>query len=44
MQEKKHPHGEELQGAIYYPADYEEGKQYPMLVYIYELRSQAVHS
>ena len=36
--------GEELQGAIYYPADYEPGKTYPMLVYIYELRSQAVHS
>jgi len=36
--------GEELQGAIYYPAGYEPGKKYPMITYIYELRSQSVHS
>lgn len=32
--------GEPLQGALHYPADYDPDKQYPMLVYIYELRSQ----
>ncbi|MCZ6837458.1 MAG: prolyl oligopeptidase family serine peptidase [Planctomycetota bacterium] len=36
--------GEELQGSIYYPSNYEPGKQYPMMVYIYEMRSQTVHS
>ncbi len=35
--------GKELQGALYYPANYEEGKQYPMIVYIYEIRSTGVH-
>ena len=35
--------GEELQGALFYPADYEPGRQYPMIVYIYEIRSQSVH-
>ncbi|MFT7619719.1 MAG: dipeptidyl aminopeptidase/acylaminoacyl peptidase [Planctomycetota bacterium] len=37
-------HGEELQGALYYPANYEAGKSYPMIVYIYEKRSQNLHS
>lgn len=36
--------GVPLQGRLLYPADYEEGKQYPMIVYIYELRSQSLHS
>ena len=36
--------GEILQGRLLYPADYEEGKQYPMITYIYELRSQSLHS
>lgn len=36
--------GERLQGALYYPADYESGRQYPMIVYIYEIRSPSVHS
>jgi len=36
--------GRELQGALYYPANYEEGKEYPMIVYIYEIRSTAVHN
>ncbi|HMO14032.1 MAG TPA: prolyl oligopeptidase family serine peptidase [Pirellulaceae bacterium] len=36
--------GEELQGALYYPAGYESGKKYPMIVYIYEERSQAIHN
>ncbi len=35
--------GKELQGALYYPANYEEGKEYPMIVYIYEIRSTGVH-
>ena len=36
--------GVPLQGRLLYPADYEEGEQYPMIVYIYELRSQSLHS
>jgi dipeptidyl aminopeptidase/acylaminoacyl peptidase len=36
--------GERLQGALFYPADYEPGRQYPMIVYIYEIRSPSVHS
>ncbi|MEL6427643.1 MAG: prolyl oligopeptidase family serine peptidase [Planctomycetota bacterium] len=35
--------GVDLQGSLTYPANYEAGKQYPMLVYIYELRSQDLH-
>jgi len=35
--------GKKLQGALYYPANYEEGKKYPMIVYIYEIRSTGVH-
>lgn len=36
--------GEKLQGSLYYPAGYEPGKQYPMIVYIYEIRSNTIHS
>jgi dipeptidyl aminopeptidase/acylaminoacyl peptidase len=36
--------GKQLQGALFYPADYEPGKQYPMIVYIYEIRSPSVHT
>ena len=36
--------GERLQGALFYPAGYEEGRQYPMIVYPYERRSQMLHS
>ncbi len=36
--------GKKMQGALFYPANYEEGKQYPMLVYIYETLSNTVHS
>jgi dipeptidyl aminopeptidase/acylaminoacyl peptidase len=36
--------GVDLQGALYYPANYEAGKQYPMIVYIYEERAQGLHS
>jgi len=32
--------GPEMQGALYLPADYEEGKKYPTLTYIYERLSQ----
>ncbi|HOW86899.1 MAG TPA: prolyl oligopeptidase family serine peptidase [Candidatus Aminicenantes bacterium] len=35
--------GRPLQGALFYPAGYEPGKAYPMIVYIYELLSQNVH-
>ena len=36
-------HGEELPAALHYPAGYEPGKSYPMIVYIYERTSPAVH-
>jgi len=36
--------GEVLEGRLLYPANYQEGKQYPMMTYIYELRSQSTHS
>ncbi|MGB8958023.1 MAG: prolyl oligopeptidase family serine peptidase, partial [Candidatus Aminicenantales bacterium] len=39
----KTPRGRALQGALYYPAGFEPGKKYPMIVYIYELLSQNVH-
>ncbi|MCP4711533.1 MAG: S9 family peptidase [Planctomycetes bacterium] len=35
--------GKPLQGALYYPAGYEEGKKYPMLIYIYEIVSNGIH-
>ena len=35
--------GDTLQGALYLPANYEPGKQYPLLVTIYEKRSQNLH-
>ena len=35
--------GRPLQGALYYPAGFEPGKKYPMIVYIYELLSPNVH-
>jgi len=31
--------GEKLQGALFYPADYDPEKSYPMITYIYEIRS-----
>jgi dipeptidyl aminopeptidase/acylaminoacyl peptidase len=31
-------------GALLYPADYEPGRQYPMIVYFYEITSNTVHS
>ena len=39
----KNVHGADMQGALYYPAGYKKGKKYPMIVYIYELRSQNLH-
>jgi len=36
--------GKKMQGALYYPANYEPGKQYPMIVYMYELLSNNVHN
>ncbi|MEO8137806.1 MAG: prolyl oligopeptidase family serine peptidase, partial [Betaproteobacteria bacterium] len=36
--------GDKLQGALYLPANYEPGKKYPMLVTIYEKRSQGKNS
>lgn len=35
--------GRRLQAALYYPAGYEAGRKYPMIVYNYELLSQNVH-
>jgi dipeptidyl aminopeptidase/acylaminoacyl peptidase len=42
--EFENAHGRRLQGALFYPAGYEPGKQYPMITYVYETRSWAVHS
>ena len=39
----KNKNGVELQGSLRYPANYKEGKKYPMIVYIYEKRSQGLH-
>jgi dipeptidyl aminopeptidase/acylaminoacyl peptidase len=35
--------GLRLQGALFYPAGYEPGKRYPMIVYMYERLSDGVH-
>lgn len=40
----KNSHGDRLQGALYYPANYERGKQYPMIVQIYEIMSNQLHN
>ncbi len=39
----KNDRGDRLQGGLYYPAGYEAGKKYPMIVYIYEKLSDNVH-
>jgi len=39
----KNRDGKDLQGALFYPANYEPGKKYPMIVYIYEIRSNVLH-
>jgi len=35
--------GKTAQGILYYPADYNKGKKYPMITYIYEKLSQNFH-
>lgn len=35
--------GTPLQGILYYPANYDASKKYPMIVYTYELLSQGLH-
>jgi dipeptidyl aminopeptidase/acylaminoacyl peptidase len=35
--------GVELQGALIYPANYRQGRKYPMVTYIYERLSQNIH-
>ena len=39
----KNKDGKPLQGALFYPANYEPGKKYPMIVYIYEIRSNVLN-
>jgi dienelactone hydrolase len=41
--EFKSEKGLPLQGALYYPAGYEPGRPYPMIVYVYERLSDSVH-
>lgn len=41
--EYKSDRGERLQGALYYPAGYEPGKKYPLVVYMYERLSDGLH-
>ena len=41
--EYKSSNGTRLQGALYYPAGYEAGKKYPMIVYMYEKLSDGLH-
>lgn len=36
--------GDSLQGALYLPAGYQEGKKYPTLTFIYELQSDALNT
>jgi dipeptidyl aminopeptidase/acylaminoacyl peptidase len=36
--------GTPLQGALYYPAGYEPGRRYPMVVYMYEKLSDGLHT
>ena len=41
--EFKSDRGERLQGSLFYPAGYEAGKKYPIVVYLYERLSDDVH-
>lgn len=41
--EYRTPAGRRLQGALYYPADFEAGKKYPLVVYLYERLSDNLH-
>jgi dipeptidyl aminopeptidase/acylaminoacyl peptidase len=44
LMDYKNARGERLQGALYYPAGYETGKKYPMIVQIYEIESNQLHN
>ena len=37
------PKGQRLQGALFYPANYDPAKKYPLIVHIYERESQYLH-
>ncbi len=41
--EFKSDRGVRLQGSLHYPAGYEPGRKYPMVVYLYEKLSDSVH-
>jgi dipeptidyl aminopeptidase/acylaminoacyl peptidase len=41
--EYKNERGERLQGVLSYPAGYEPGRKYPMVVYMYERLSDGLH-
>ena len=41
--EYKSEKGQRLQGVLRYPANYERGKKYPMIVYVYEKVSDGLH-
>jgi dipeptidyl aminopeptidase/acylaminoacyl peptidase len=41
--EYKNSRGQRLQGALYYPAGYQAGHKYPMVVYLYEKLSDSLH-
>ena len=41
--EYKNDRGERLQGSLIYPAGYQQGKKYPMVVYMYERLSDGLH-
>jgi dipeptidyl aminopeptidase/acylaminoacyl peptidase len=40
----RNDHGRDLQAALFYPADFEPGRQYPMIVYFYEITSNTLHN
>ena len=41
--EYRNARGQRLQGSLHYPANYEPGRRYPMVVYLYEKLSDNVH-
>ncbi len=44
LMEYENEWGRRLQGALFYPAGYDPTQRYPMITYIYEIRSPAVHA
>jgi dipeptidyl aminopeptidase/acylaminoacyl peptidase len=40
----RNAHGRELQAALLYPANYEPSRQYPMIIYPYEITSNTLHN